>query len=105
MNNGNTTDYDGSTTARTDIETDHLWLSEDQPSTAIIQAVAQRKGTEPLDLPPLYEYVDPEAIDSLLLTAAENDNASIEVQFDYLEHTITITSDGHFSISDNATTL
>jgi len=37
------------------------------PSTAIVEAVAETTGVDPLDCPPLWEVVDPEALDALFL--------------------------------------
>ena len=39
--------------------------SDDPISQQVIEAVADAKGVDPLDLPPLYDSVDPDALDSL----------------------------------------
>lgn len=36
------------------------------PTKVIVDAVAEAEDTSPLDLPPLYEFVDPDVIEKLL---------------------------------------
>lgn len=38
----------------------------DRTSTRVVHAVAATTGHDPLDLPPLYDVVDPDALDSLI---------------------------------------
>lgn len=35
------------------------------PSVAVIEAIAATTGVDPMDVPPLYEVVDPDALDDL----------------------------------------
>ena len=39
--------------------------SDEAISQRIIEAVADAKGVDPLDLPPLYDSIDPDALDAL----------------------------------------
>lgn len=39
---------------------------EEAPSTAVVNAVAEAEGVSPVELPPLYGRVDPDALDELL---------------------------------------
>ncbi len=56
----------------------------ERPSTAIVTAVASVLERDPLELPPLYETVDPDALDSLLQHAHRTDDtATHEVWFSY----------------------
>lgn len=41
-------------------------FSGESPSEVIVEAVAAAAGVDPLELPPLYEYVDPESVDTLV---------------------------------------
>lgn len=45
--------------------------SDGEPSAVdcVLDAVADRKSVTPLDLPPLYDAVDPEALDALFASA------------------------------------
>lgn len=64
-------------------------------STAVVGALADRYGTSELDLyPPLYESIDPDALDRFL---ACSDG---EVRFDYRETTVTVDYEYNVSVSD-----
>lgn len=52
----------------------------ESPSTTVIQTVAIEKGSDPESLPPLYEAIDPDSLDSLLDSAS---NGDVEVEFEY----------------------
>lgn len=57
-----------------------------EPVHAILDAVATRAEVDPLDLPPLYHSVDPDALVSLL----ESSNASVTVAFRYAGYEVTV---------------
>lgn len=65
------------------------------PSMAIIEEVAAIDGTDPTELPPLYEVIDPEALDALVESASESE---FEVEFPYSGHEVTVTGDGEIHI-------
>lgn len=68
---------------------------EETPSNRIIDAVAERTDNDAVDLPPLYDTVDPDALDSLVECM---DNGTIT--FTYAGLDITVTHDGELSFSD-----
>ncbi|MFC7231403.1 HalOD1 output domain-containing protein [Saliphagus sp. GCM10025308] len=41
------------------------WATDELPSEAVVEAVAAATGSTPESIPPLYEVVDPEALDQL----------------------------------------
>lgn len=45
---------------------------DEQPSTAVVFAVADALGRDELDLPPLGDAVDPDALNALLPTASSD---------------------------------
>ncbi len=49
------------------------------PVNAVINAVAEATDSDPLDLPPLYDAVDPDALNTLF----NESEASIQVLFHY----------------------
>ncbi|MHB9287038.1 HalOD1 output domain-containing protein [Halobacteriales archaeon Cl-PHB] len=58
-------------------------------STAVVRAVADREGVDPIDLEqPLYAVVDSEALDDLFSTAEGS------VTFEYHGYVVTAHSDG-----------
>lgn len=66
-------------------------MSDRPPSTAVVEAVADEEGVEPALLsPPLYEVIDPEALNSLVDGAGEE----FRLQFGYAGHLVRIDADG-----------
>lgn len=63
-------------------------------SYQVIEALAAAKDADPLSMgPPLYERVDPDALDMLL-----DMDAPVEIKFDYDGHTVVAESDGTITI-------
>lgn len=65
-------------------------------SEAVVTAVSDAEGVEPDDLVPLYESVDPDALDDLFgaRTRRELPNGAGYVTFDYVSRRIRVESDG-----------
>ena len=77
--------------------------TDEAVSIAVVDAVADLEDTTVADIdPPLYEVVDPDALDRLFMPTEDNDRNDGRVSFEYLEYTITITSDGFIRIGDGA---
>ena len=74
------------------------WDKGENPSTIIVEEISSTLGEDPLDLPPLYEYIDPEALDTLLHYAADHQIDDTEVAFNYCDYSINIVSNGYLSI-------
>lgn len=75
---------------------------ETNPSETVIDEVAAREGVDPLDLErPLFESIDPEALDSLVESAVERPGRSpVEIEFSYAGYDVTVTSDGSVDVSE-----
>lgn len=71
------------------------------PITRIVDAVADREGVAPTDLrPPLYDVIDPEALNALVSSADGNaDPDSLHVSFEYNGYDVTVGGDGEVSVS------
>lgn len=67
------------------------------PSERVVQTVAVASNTAPLDLPPLYQFVDPDALDDLI-----NELNSGDVRLQYAGHVVTVYSDGTIDVSDTS---
>lgn len=63
----------------------------------LLWTLADRTDTDPTELPPLFDAIDPEALASL--TAADT---PVEITFDYAGHTVTVT-DGTIELAPHAT--
>ncbi|MFC7137892.1 HalOD1 output domain-containing protein [Halobaculum litoreum] len=66
------------------------WTEFEQPSTGVVVAVAEATDREPEALPVLNDYVDGDALDTLL-TESPGD---AEVSFTYGEATVRVSADG-----------
>ena len=60
-----------------------------EPSTAIVETVSARTGQSVVDLPPLYDVVDPDALDDLF-TGRQTLGV---VTFEYAGHDVTVRAD------------
>jgi hypothetical protein len=61
-------------------------------SSVVVEAVAEAAGTSPTDLAdPLYEAVDPDALDRLFETG--DDTTGGRVEFSYADYRVTVTVD------------
>ncbi|ELY65700.1 HalOD1 output domain-containing protein [Natrinema versiforme] len=79
--------------------------ASDRPSEAVVTAVAALRETEPADLPPLYEVVDPDALDSLVEHAQRvGDAGTHQVWFTYETFDIGVRTDGEIRIRDATAT-
>lgn len=69
-------------------------------SMAVVEAVAERKGIDPVALtPPLYEAIDPDALDALFAPLDDElDQENASVTFPYDGCTITVYSNGHVEL-------
>lgn len=75
------------------------WDASSKPSTAIVEATAATTGREPTDLPPLYDYVDGDALDTLLCGGSTDRGNHVDVQFRYAGVVVTVKRDGHIAIN------
>ena len=70
--------------------------SAESVSLAVVMAVGQRKGTPVEELRPLYDVVDPDALDALC-TAAE-----VSVTFSYDGYIVTINGDESIHLEEHS---
>lgn len=69
-------------------------------STTVVTAVARARGVDPTDLPPLYEHIDPEALDALVThDVSRARQANLEITFAFAEYGVTVRSDGEVVVS------
>lgn len=59
-------------------------------SIAVVSAVATHRGTDPTDLPPLYEWIDPDALDALFAPTRRDGDRAGRLEFTYDGHTIAV---------------
>lgn len=72
--------------------------ADESPSTAVVEAVAERRGVETTELPQkLYDVIDPDSLDSLF---AAGKTTGGTVTFTYCGYTVTVTADGGVDLDD-----
>lgn len=59
-------------------------------STAIVEAVAAVSDRDPADLPPLYESIDPDALNTLLGPAGDRSDQPLAVSFAYFGYSVRV---------------
>lgn len=59
---------------------------DQQPSMAVVELVSQATGTDPIELDPLYNAINPEAVDSLCTSGS----GFTSLEFEYASHTVIV---------------
>jgi len=64
------------------------------PTETVIDEVAAREGVDPIDLKvPLFETIDPEALDKIVQSAIDDPGRSpVEIEFTYAGYDVTVSS-------------
>jgi hypothetical protein len=74
-------------------------IEDDEPtSRVVVTAVAAVADERVVDLPPLYEWVDPEALDALF-----PDETTGPVSFSYYGYLVVVTADGTVQVYEEST--
>lgn len=66
------------------------------PATAVVQALAETTGQASDELETLYEYVDPDALESLVTSRQSGDGTAITFRYD--SHLVTVAGSGTVTI-------
>lgn len=74
----------------------HPPIDSGSPSERLVHAVAEQTNTDPLELPPLYESIDPEAIDALFTTLEDG-----YIEFQYAGQVVRYDGDGAVHLTDD----
>jgi hypothetical protein len=97
MSKSNRWSGDGDSSTPTNVTRKQFDWDETPPSAAVTEYISAMTGREQTDFPPLYETVDPEALDSLVGASARS--SPVSVSFEYVGHSITVRSDGELVIA------
>jgi len=62
-------------------------------SREVVRTVAAREGVDETDLPPLYDAIDPDALDALLASVGTEDPDRASVDFEYAGHRVVVSGD------------
>lgn len=74
------------------------WTATD-PSTAVVETLAVAVNREPLNTDPLYEWVDPDALNALLDPNAGGATPDLQVSFRYQKFLVVVSASGAVSIT------
>lgn len=66
----------------------------EEAATKVAEEVARAKGIDPIELDPLYEVVDPDALNELVTHATD----VVRIDFEYEGRTVTVRGDGHVTV-------
>lgn len=83
-------DFDRSASSKTT-----LAVKDGPPSRAVVRAVADAADAEPIELPPLYEAVDTDALDAVF-----RGRPGGRVTFDYAGHTVTVRHNAEVTVQE-----
>ena len=64
------------------------------PVETVLYEIADRVDVDPIDLPVLSDYIDPDALEAVLESASD-----VRVTFQYDTHRITVDGDGNVEIT------
>lgn len=86
-----------------DVETERSaarrsWTDTPRPSVEIVETVADVTERDPMTMPQLNDYIDPDALDKLLGSAVANDAAPAHVSFEYVGVRVTVDSTGAVTV-------
>lgn len=73
------------------IREEYDWSST-EPSTAVVEVVATAANCAPTDTEPLYDAIDPDALDALI-GSAETRPTDLTVEFAFAGYNVTVSSD------------
>jgi len=59
----------------------------------VLRVVAAHRGVDETELPPLYDAIDPDALDALLASVRTDGPERASVRFEYAGHRITVSDD------------
>ncbi|MFY4814048.1 HalOD1 output domain-containing protein [Haloarcula argentinensis] len=96
MSKSNRWSRDGDTPTSMNVTRKQFDWSETRPSAAVTEYISAMTGREQTDFAPLYETIDPEALDSLLDSPKRS--TPVSISFEYAGHSVTVRSDGELVI-------
>ena len=70
-------------------------------TAVIVRTVAEREGTDPMALPPLYDSVDVEAL-AAVIDSMDTEPSAARVRFSYVGYTVTVDAAGRVMVDDES---
>ena len=83
------------------VDSEYSSESDRSPSDAVIEAIAEAAETDPIELPPLYNYIDPDALDQLIEKHGRVSSQKTVLSFRVETWNVFINSDGQIRVCDS----
>lgn len=74
--------------------------SDQSPAEAVITALSEAMNIDPVELPPLYEFIEPEALDRLFTHQNTTSNADAVLSFTIETWNVFVRHDGQIRVCD-----
>lgn len=74
-------------------------MASDSISETVVYAIAEATDTDPMDLPPLYDVIDLQALDRLFPAHTAGGDPSARVTFTVLDCEVTVHADGEVVVA------
>ena len=71
-------------------------------ATRVLHTLAEKTDTPSSDLPPLYEAIDPEALNALVESARREPATDLSLTFQFHGHRVVVTSDDDVTVAVDA---
>lgn len=71
----------------------------ESPTEGVVQALATAADASPLELDPLYNTLDPEALDTLFSPSPSGDRSGEYIVFEYEGYEVTFFSEGRVTVA------
>lgn len=81
------------------LSTPRVSSSEDSIVLEIIQTVAREADVDPVDLPPLYDYIDPDIFDDRA-SSGDHPLRTYKIVFEYAGHVVSVDNDGTVTVDE-----
>jgi len=79
----------------------HDWEGEQNLSMAVVEAVASVADEEVVDLPPLYEFIDTDALDNLFTPRLKYGRPDGTISFEFAGYLVTVRSTGELLVYES----
>ena len=82
------------------VDTEYGAEEDRSPAAAVIEAIAAAANVDPVDLPPLFESIDSDALNQLFETRSERQESKALLSFQFETWNVFVRSDGRIRICD-----
>ena len=87
------------------VDTEYNRDGDETLMVTLVKALSEAEGTDPTDLPPLYESVDGEALSSFLDRSENGTTSDSFFSFTYENWNVFVRADGQIRICDGSKTI